>query len=40
MVAFSWNIETEFLKTQAVKPWLWKRFIDNSPLFGQIPRKI
>ena len=22
-------IETEFLKTQAVKPWLWKRFIDD-----------
>ena len=22
-------IETEFLKTQAIKPWLWKRFIDD-----------
>ena len=22
-------IETEFLKTQATKPWLWKRFIDD-----------
>ena len=21
-------VETEFLKTQAIKPWLWKRFID------------
>ena len=22
-------VETEFLKTQAIKPWLWKRFIDD-----------
>ena len=22
-------IETEFFKTQAIKPWLWKRFIDD-----------
>ena len=22
-------IETEFLKTQAIKPWLWERFIDD-----------
>ena len=22
-------IETEFLKTQSIKPWLWKRFIDD-----------
>ena len=22
-------IETEFLKTQAIKPWLWKRFLDD-----------
>ena len=22
-------IETEFLKTQSIKPWVWKRFIDN-----------
>ena len=22
-------IETEFLKYQEIKPWLWKRFIDN-----------
>ena len=22
-------VETEFLETQAVKPWLWKRFIDD-----------
>ena len=29
-LAFSWTtyIKTEFLKTQAIKPWLWKRFID------------
>ena len=23
-------IETEFLKTQAIKPWLWKIFIDDT----------
>ena len=22
-------IETEFLKSQEIKPWLWKRFIDD-----------
>ena len=22
-------VETEFLKTQAIKSWLWKRFIDD-----------
>ena len=22
-------VETQFLKTQAIKPWLWKRFIDD-----------
>ena len=22
-------VETEFLKKQAIKPWLWKRFIDD-----------
>ena len=22
-------IETEFLKAQIIKPWLWKRFIDD-----------
>ena len=22
-------VETEFLKTQSIKPWLWKRFIDD-----------
>ena len=22
-------IETEFLKTQSIKPWVWKRFIDD-----------
>ena len=32
-------IETELLKTQTIKPWLRKRFIDAS-LFGQILRKI
>ena len=33
-------VEKEFLKTQAIKPWLWKRFIDDIFLFGQRPRKI
>ena len=23
-------IETEFLKSQEIKPWLWKRFIDDT----------
>ena len=23
------HVEMEFLKTQAIKPWLWKRFIDD-----------
>ena len=23
-------IETEFLKTQIIKPWLWKKFIDDN----------
>ena len=23
------HIETEFLKTQDIKPWFWKRFIDD-----------
>ena len=26
-------IETEFFKTQAIKPWLWKRFIDDIFFF-------
>ena len=34
MLVFLWttsrqNIETEFLKTQSIKPWVWKRFIDH-----------
>ena len=32
MLAFLWTnfyVETEFLKTQAIKPWLRKRFIDD-----------
>ena len=30
MLAFSWTtyIKAEFLKTQAIEPWLWKRFVD------------
>ena len=26
---FMYHIETEFLKTQDIKPWFWKRFIDD-----------
>ena len=33
-------IEIEMLKSQHLKPWLWKRFIDYFFLFGQIQRKI
>ena len=29
------HIETELLKTQDIKPWFWKRFIDNIFLYGQ-----
>ena len=29
------HIETEFLKTQDIKPWFWKRFIETSFLYGQ-----
>ena len=32
-------IETEFLKTQSIKPWVWKQFIDNVFLFGQTVKK-
>ena len=37
------HIETEFLKKQDIKPWFWKRFIDDIFLYGQkmkIARKI
>ena len=33
-------IETEFLKTQAIKPWLWKRFIDDIFFIWTDSRKI
>ena len=33
-------IETEFLKFQEIKPWLWKRFVDDIFSFGQLQRKI
>ena len=33
-------IETEFLKSQQRKHWLWKRFIDDIFSFTQIQRKI
>ena len=29
------HIETEFLKTQDIKPWFWKRFIDDIFSYGQ-----
>ena len=29
------HIETEFLKTQDIKPWFWKRFIDDNLLYRQ-----
>ena len=29
------HTETEFLKTQDIKPWFWKRFIDDIFLYGQ-----
>ena len=32
---FMGHTETEFLKTQDIKPWFWKRFIDDIFLYGQ-----
>ena len=29
------HIEMEFFKTQDIKPWFWKRFIDDIFLYGQ-----
>ena len=29
------HIEKEFLKTQNIKRWFWKRFIDDIFLYGQ-----
>ena len=29
------HTETGFLKTQGVKPWFWKRFIDDIFLYGE-----
>ena len=29
------HIETEFLKIQGIKPWFWKRFIDDIFSYGQ-----
>ena len=29
------HIETEFLKTQDIKTWFWKRFLDDIFLYGQ-----
>ena len=29
------HIETEFLRTQEIKPWFWKRFIDDIFSYGQ-----
>ena len=33
------HIETEFLKTQEIKPWFWKRFIDAIFLYGQTVKR-
>ena len=33
-------IETEFLKSQEIKPWLWKRLLMILFSFGQLQRKI
>ena len=33
-------IQTEFLKFPQLKPWLWKRFVDDIFSFGQIQREI
>ena len=32
--------ETEFLKSQQIKHWLWKRFMNDIFSFGQIQRKL
>ena len=32
---FTDHNETEFLKAQDIKPWFWKRFIDDIFLYGQ-----
>ena len=32
---FMEHIQTEFRKTQDIKPWFWKRFIEDIFLFGQ-----
>ena len=29
------HTEIEFLKTQDIKPWFWKRFVDEIFLYGQ-----